>query len=433
MDSSSIVLVSGDRPQQFGTGFVIHQSDVATYVLTCTHVLKDMKEPRVNGRLASVQASDASTFGFDLTVLRVDEVLDLPSIKLSALAKAGRRFIAFGYSDQAGQLVLQDFKGVLGRPSAFKSLKYGDSQGWQLNVGTGGRLEEGYSGSPVVDEVSGEVWGVVMIRAGEETGRLGIAIAVEALGAIWPDMPLQLSRSLSRLRTPVPDARGPVMNLSKETSAFERIVTGQDALSRTITISGPSGTGKSHLLEIYRHLAGREGLDFLSLGLAQQITIQTCLSKIVGRLQREHFPQYERYLDSLARLPGAGSSSSEQSLTRFFFNDLADHDYLAPLVVFFDQYEKADPIFRSWLSNTFVPQVSPKTPLIVVVAGQELPESESNLSFRLIGLEKRDFYRFAEESDSRMSREMIDAIHRAWGGLPKQFVELVRAYRKEGQ
>jgi Trypsin-like peptidase domain len=427
MNSSSIVLVSGERPQQFGTGFVIHRSDAATYVVTCTHVISGLTELRVNGRPATVQASDAAKFGFDLAVLRVDELLDVPSIKLNPLGKAGRPFVAAGYSSQDGQFVFQDFRGVLGRPSAFKSLKYGDGQGWQFMLRIGGKLEDGYSGSPIVDETSGDVWGVVTIRAGDTSGRKGIAIAVGALRAIWPDMPVELSENISRSRRSISETLEPVMNLSAETAAFERIVTGHDASSRTIFISGSTGMGKSHLLQIYRHLAEREGLDLLDFGLAQQITVQSCLSRIVGCLQREHFPQFEEHLDSLARLPDVGSPTSQQGLTRFFFKDLADHDYLAPLVIFFDQYEKADPVFRAWISNTFVPQVSHTGPLIVVIAGQDLPAAEIGLSFRLAAYDKRHFYRYAEESGSRIGQDVIDAIHHAFGGRPMELANIVRA------
>jgi hypothetical protein len=77
-------------------------------------------------------------------------------------------------------------------------------------------LQPGYSGSPVVDQTGGAVLGVVSHRHGE--GKRGLAISVEALTKIWPDMPpsliAEMERPVEPLRPPPPSSRPPAPPLS---------------------------------------------------------------------------------------------------------------------------------------------------------------------------------------------------------------------------
>ena len=64
---------------------------------------------------------------------------------------------------------------------------------WDLVFTDGHLLEPGYSGSPVVDELSGVVIGVVSRREGE---KWGLAISIEELTKVWQDMPETLRQRL---------------------------------------------------------------------------------------------------------------------------------------------------------------------------------------------------------------------------------------------
>jgi hypothetical protein len=428
-DPSPIVLVVGNSPKPFGTGFVIHSDESATYVLTCTHVIRDVEKLRVNGRPADVIASDEARFGFDLAVLRVEGKLNCSCLPLNPGAKPGRPFVAAGYCDQAGQYVLQQFRGTLGPPAGLRSQKFGHCMGWELDMGTDGRFEDGYSGSPVIDETSGRVFGIVAIRMDQASGKRGIAIGVAALRDIWISMPSNVSKALA-LR-PGEGSAGPtvpVMNLVKEVETFRSVLAGQEGQgTSSIVIDGSSGMGKTYLLQIYRKIAEAEGFDVQDFGLAAQTSVQHCLSTIVGRFGLEHFRRYEQYLDSMTPPPDPEAKTTWQdTLTRHFFRDLAEHAFMAPLVVFFDQYEKADPIFKMWLRNAFLPSINSRIPLVVVVAGQGAePLSTRCHFFRLNGLEMEHFYRFAEACKVSITAEMIEAFHGAWNGRPKEFAEFI--------
>jgi hypothetical protein len=429
-DLSSVVLVRGSNPKPFGTGFVIHNDEIATYVLTCTHVVKDIDNLRVNDQPAVVVASDEARFGFDLAVLRVEGKLNCPSLDLNPVAKPGRSFMAAGFSDQAGQYVVQQFRGTLGKPAGLKSQKYGDCGGWQLDIGSDGRFEDGYSGSPVIDEATGRVLGVIAIRMDETSGKRGIAIAVAALRDLWSSMPASVRNALTA-SSPVglTEPKDPVMNLTAEVAAFRAVLSRQYGQKNpAIVIKGGSGMGKSYLLQLYRQTAESGGFDIEDFGLAAQISVQGCLSTIVRRFGSDHFNRYEEYLDStpVPSDPG-GNTNWQGTLTRHFFKDLAEHDYMAPLVIFFDQYEKADQVFTAWLRGIFLPSITPRTPLIVVVAGQGAdPFSTGCHFFELNGLKKEHFYRYAEECKVAISADEIDKLHGAWKGRPKEFAEYVK-------
>lgn len=422
---SSIVLVAGSTHKPFGTGFVIHKDDSATYVLTCTHVLQDINNLKVNSQPAVVVASDQARFGFDLAVLKVEGQLNCPALDVYPIAKPGRSFTAAGFSDQAGQYVLQQFRGTLGVPAGLKSQKFGDCGGWELDIRSEGKFEDGHSGSPVIDETTGRVLGVVAIRMDEASGKRGIAIAVAALRDIWPSMPPGMLSALTPADSLEP--RDPVMNLTAEVAAFKSVAAGDAGRSRLIVINGDSGMGKSYLLQIYRNIAEAKGLDIQDFGLAAQISVQSCLSTIVSRFGSEHFLRHEKYLDSTPPPADPGDSNYwNVNLTRHFFKDLAEHSYMAPLVVFFDQFEKADQVFKTWLIGTFMPSITRQMPLIVVVAGQDTNRLSTGCEFfKLDGVGKEHFYRYAEECKVTISADVIDTFHGLWNGRPKEFVEFV--------
>lgn len=65
---------------------------------------------------------------------------------------------------------------------------------WKLLINQGGCLRQGYSGAPVVDLETGHVLGIATNM--EKDGTEGLAISIEALKDIWPEMPLAISQQL---------------------------------------------------------------------------------------------------------------------------------------------------------------------------------------------------------------------------------------------
>ncbi len=189
----SIVLITNDEVDEgiFGTGFVIYHDEQATYVLTCAHVvnaMSDTKKFMVDGATASTFVWGAED-GADLAVLRVEGLQDKPVLRLSTAGKIGDKFTAVGF---------QSFE-TYGHKTAFMPVPLHGTLGEQTRVGPSNlstridawflkivgdsKLEEGYSGSPVIDDVSGKVIGIVSTRVGPMRG---VAIAIKALQEIWP-------------------------------------------------------------------------------------------------------------------------------------------------------------------------------------------------------------------------------------------------------
>ncbi|RUS94655.1 hypothetical protein DSM106972_092920 [Dulcicalothrix desertica PCC 7102] len=190
--SDSIILITStdttDYGGNFGTGFVIHQDEHITYVLTCAHVVEEVGgvgRVKVGGYPAKEEVASGNRQGCDLAVLAVEDGLTkLPSLKLGVVAEKGREFIASGcYTDGTKTRKLASISGKLGGTQII--LEESDrTPAWNLEISNDSEhdLKAGYSGSPVVDKASGYVLGVVAQLTGQGKG---VAISIEALGKIW--------------------------------------------------------------------------------------------------------------------------------------------------------------------------------------------------------------------------------------------------------
>jgi hypothetical protein len=372
----TIVLISSrdaKNSSRFGTGFVIHQTDDAAYVVTCAHVVNDVgpDAAQVNGQAAAVVAIDE---GFDLAVLKVTSAADLPdALPLSATARTGMTFSVAGFyrpdkrADQCQQL-----DGVLEKEDARWSATWKSSvPAWWVKIdGDEYGLQPGHSGGPVIEQASGKVIGVIAIREG--AGQKGIAISIAALSQIWREMPAGLFAPPPRPPLSRAAAAKPIINLEEELPAFEKMLSGEDADTRLILVHGQSGMGKTRLLEEYERLARAYEFDPLRISLKQQISVEECLAYIAGRLDPEKCPGYETCLESRPA-DVLALQDWQRKLTQKFFADLAACPLTPRVIVLFDEYNpgKTDPV-KEWLKNDFLPLLfAKKTPLLVVIAGQE--------------------------------------------------------------
>jgi hypothetical protein len=224
----------------------------------------------------------------------------------------------------------------------------------------------------------------------------------------------------------------PLMNFKDELAAFEGIATGQDTQTRLISVHGHSGTGKSRLLWEYERVAGEQGLDLLAISLAQQLMIEDCLYQIVSRFGLQNFRYYDEFLAAgRPELTRPKEIEWHGQLTRLFFRDLGKYIAAPRLVLFFDQYEKADHAFKEWFTRIFLPGLFAQQPLIVVVAGQEKAELKAagpgQRHFHLNGLSVDWFHYYATACNVSLPREQITLIHTVLGGRPKDYVDFVRA------
>jgi hypothetical protein len=195
IDSVILITSSDSTRKDFGTGFVIHQDQQATYVLTCAHVVRDVggeENLRIGSNLVELIALGEDD-GFDLAILKVKGLLEKPKLSLSVSGEEGLSFILAGFSRQGRAILSRQISGKLGNQSLIVSGKrHAQTYAWDLKIEDEYRLQPGYSGSPVVDKISGKVLGVAIQRLGE--GETGLAISIEALEKIWQEIPSQLLR-----------------------------------------------------------------------------------------------------------------------------------------------------------------------------------------------------------------------------------------------
>lgn len=235
----SVVLVTSNNPKinRFGTAFVIHRGEQSTYLLTCAHVVEDVGGPAaidIGGLAAQVVASGAPD-QLDLAVLQVDNLPDKPALRLRPSGQKDSAVTTAGFQIFGRHYLVRALQGKLGE--AVELAVRGQPrriQAWDLKIEDDYQLQPGYSGSPVVDQGSGLVLGIVSHRQGQ--GERGLAISVEAVGQIWPDMPANLlSESQPEEDAPQPVAV-PVEQNNAPTPGVAEKTQGATDMSRPIEI-----------------------------------------------------------------------------------------------------------------------------------------------------------------------------------------------------
>ncbi|MBI4783943.1 MAG: trypsin-like peptidase domain-containing protein [Oscillatoriophycideae cyanobacterium NC_groundwater_1537_Pr4_S-0.65um_50_18] len=163
---------------EMGTGFIIGKKDNAALVLTCNHVISDFRgtETILVERCSATVIASGVENGIDLAILKVEDLQNKPIVNLrSGGGQEESSFLIFGGYHYGKDWNSQLLKGKLGRP-AYKNQHI---SAWDLIMTDGYTLKHGYSGSPVMDERSGEVIGIV--DSLENDGSRGRAISIEAL------------------------------------------------------------------------------------------------------------------------------------------------------------------------------------------------------------------------------------------------------------
>ena len=192
---SVILITSSDtKNNNFGSGFVIYQNEHLTYLLTCAHVVRDVGGEnllKVGDTTAKVIASGTEA-EIDLAVLGVKGLSSKEPLILCTYCAKGNSFVVAGFQSLDRELnLIRPIRGNLGEPIELQSKKQiGRIKGWDLKINGDYKLQPGYSGSPLIDETSGYAIGVVSHRL--EEGQKGVAISIEALKDIWPEMPSHL-------------------------------------------------------------------------------------------------------------------------------------------------------------------------------------------------------------------------------------------------
>lgn len=189
----SVVLITSSDPnnRQFGTGFAIYHHGQFTYLLTCSHVVRDVggnNQVQVGNYQAEVIACALEGGTGDLAVLRVEGLLNIPLLKLEISGKSGNPFIAVGFQSFDKNFLLRPIRGKLGEQTNLVIRGSTDRiNTWDLKIIDEYHLQPGYSGSPVLEERNNSVLGIVSHQIGQ--GKRGVALSIETLPKIWQEMP----------------------------------------------------------------------------------------------------------------------------------------------------------------------------------------------------------------------------------------------------
>jgi hypothetical protein len=203
----SVVRVTSRNPDinEFGSGFVVyHDAEQDThYIVTCTHVIHDVggaDQVQVEGKEATIIVLDPSA-DIDLVVLRVAGLGNRAVLSLKAAGERGTPIEVTGFSYQGKQHIARTLHGTLGGSIAIDTRsQQGYINAWDLKIDGDYVLEPGYSGSPVVEQASGNVLAIVSHRVG--SGQRGMALSVAALAKLWRDCPLSLNNAQTLTPTP---------------------------------------------------------------------------------------------------------------------------------------------------------------------------------------------------------------------------------------
>jgi len=186
--TNSLVLITNEENQGFGTGFIIHKERNYCYIATCAHVVEEMgKTIQVDSIKAKI-IYQGSSKGVDLAILKAP-IEKVPLLLLEAECDDFeiKGFRSFKNSDH----ILEPIDCTIDTKIEFRPQSGESISGWKVNINESDTVDRGYSGSPLICKKTGKVVAIVSNRQGTKNG---YAIAIENLKTIWEDIPRNLIR-----------------------------------------------------------------------------------------------------------------------------------------------------------------------------------------------------------------------------------------------
>ena len=202
-ESAPVRLIEHSDGREFGTGFAVFCDAEATWLVTCAHVVDQLRDGAtlcVGGRQA-VLVANGRTEGrakkIDLAVLRVPGLLGAQILPLGALTGDRPNCRIPGWFKHAEGSYRSDcLDAAVGRPFSWtEPASTLVAQAYEVAIGREGRLAKGYSGAPAICSETGAVFAVVATK--EEPSTSGSAICIEHLLDVWSDMPAELRAALA--------------------------------------------------------------------------------------------------------------------------------------------------------------------------------------------------------------------------------------------
>ncbi len=191
----SVVLIKNGKQAdstRFGTGFVIHQDETGSYILTCAHVVCDVggNDCIAVGDVQAEVVIMGEPDGIDLALLKVEHpsyLLNVMPLILGVSQHQSDRVGLIGYAPYARYREQSAIHGFLSRSTGISNSRGTTTvPAWEVKVDTGEALKGGYSGSPVIDLEQGFVLGVAITREGDDSGRIMSVAALTELDVEKP-------------------------------------------------------------------------------------------------------------------------------------------------------------------------------------------------------------------------------------------------------
>jgi len=185
MDAAYLITGKESPNDRFGTGFIVWKDETAAWLATCAHVMKNIGEGHILLAGAHRAEVDKTSDAEDVALLRIDEPLDAEPLPLFVGAKSGDRVRLVGHYASAGQHHEKEITGRLGASSHVKTPGMDRRvRAWEFIAEEGGKLEQGFSGGPVIHEATGHVVGIATRSVGK--GERGGVVSIQALEYLDP-------------------------------------------------------------------------------------------------------------------------------------------------------------------------------------------------------------------------------------------------------
>ncbi|MFF2548494.1 trypsin-like peptidase domain-containing protein, partial [Kitasatospora sp. NPDC058063] len=238
-----------------GAGFLVAED----LVFSCAHVLADggygpgdvvrllfphaPGAPAVEGRVEEEGWRDPQ--GQDIALVRLEAATGVAPLRLgSAVASRGHRVRSFGFPSQAPP------SGHFGFATAGGLLPPSDGVGDLLQLTGANDLTTGFSGGPVLDEVTGLVVGMLTAIAAPDSYDRGLGIAYATPSAVlrevWPALG---EHDVSPYRALEPFTAEHARWFRGRQEAVRQVLAGLAGRPRVVLLLGPSGSGKSSLVQ----------------------------------------------------------------------------------------------------------------------------------------------------------------------------------------
>ncbi|MDZ8030278.1 MULTISPECIES: hypothetical protein [unclassified Nostoc] len=250
-----------------------------------------------------------------------------------------------------------------------------------------------------------------------------------------------------------------IANRTEELRLFEQMVQGSVA-KRVLLIEAKSGLGKTQLLARFKHTLPQNILSVQVDLKTAQLGIPYVFSCVRKRLGNERFPHLNaavgQYLKSGIEVSNTTMigkdnqlsvvlSNVDESTRNFRLTELREaffHDLRKipqTLVFLFDSYEKAITELADWLGGEFLTEVVDTDKLIVVIAGQEIPQPtiewmDVHHCCRLEAiLDKEAWYNYSRDNKLPFNQDEVGMAIQILKGQPAEIVKTLESVARERQ